>query len=91
MITHYATAMVGRGNHILGDHRDNRPVPAIADYEAYCATLDNRAQKHFNPYKHRRITILTRGGDSLAEACRLVGMSVSGATKSRAKMPERLK
>lgn len=80
----------GIGN--LGDYRDNRPVPPIAEYIAYEETLDSRARKHFNAYRHRRVTILVRNGETFNEACRLAGFRSVGAVREvRAKMPEHLR
>ena len=76
----------------LGEYRNCQPVPPISEYEAYCATLDSRAQKHFNRFRHRRVTILVRGGETFNEACHLAGFRSTGAVRAvRAKMPDHLK
>src|SRR5690349_2107131 len=76
-------------NKFLGNHRQQKPVPPLADYEAYRATIDKRAQHSFNPAKVRRIVILMREGRTRSEAGGMIGYSMGKETFE--KMPEHLR
>lgn len=68
---------------------DRKPVPPLADYEAYQQTINKRAQHCFDPAKVRRIVIMMREGRARWEAGGMIGYKLSKAAYE--KMPERLR
>jgi hypothetical protein len=77
------------------NHRDTKPVPPLAEYEAWFeerwANRKGRGGgRHQDPRKWRRVAILRREGYSLAEALRLAGLYQSGDAFYK-QLPEHLK
>lgn len=86
-----------RGVGSLPDYVDRKPVPAVAAYEGWIASLDGqfggwiRGRKGWSGFQIRRAVAMKRTGSNFSEIARALRKTPQGVTTLFAQLPDDLK